>query len=431
MAKIRCFVIGFLSFFWLSQTVLSQLAWTPYTGNPVIDPDFDSESIIIHRPVVMFDGFQYHMWYANTRPVSHGFITLNQSYMGYATSPDGFNWTLANPTAVSPSADQNAFDQFHASQGWVIADQDTFKMWYWGFNNSAGPYGLNSIGYAWSIDGSSWQSVAGPGAMGSVYDLEMAGLPDTLGLATPCVVKDTDGYHMWYSQVVIAPFIFRIGYACSQDGIHWSRVDGDGPNGAVLDWGPPGNFDQVSVAWPAVMKTEQGFLMWYYGHDGITGRLGHAVSEDGIHWTRVAGTGQGGSCFETAHAVSVIQIDNQYKMWYVTFDQDIVNLAFSESSTGLVETAVMPLPLQFLLKQNCPNPFNPWTEIGFTIPYDTFVTLKVYNLLGIEVADLLQKQLTAGNYTVRVDASVLPGGLYFYRLQTSGVVLSKKMILLK
>lgn len=89
------------------------------------------------------------------------------------------------------------------------------------------------------------------------------------------------------------------------------------------------------------------------------------------------------------------------------------------------------IPLRFELSQNYPNPFNPSTIISYQLPSTSLVTLKVYNLLGHEIATLVQKQQPAGKYEVNFDASKLPGGLYFYRLETMGLTVTKKMILTK
>ncbi len=94
-------------------------------------------------------------------------------------------------------------------------------------------------------------------------------------------------------------------------------------------------------------------------------------------------------------------------------------------------------PLTFELKQNYPNPFNPTTTIKYTIPQlngvETHgrVSLRVYNILGEEVATLVNKQQAPGNYTVQFDASNLPSGVYFYTLRVGNFVATKKMILLK
>ncbi len=75
------------------------------------------------------------------------------------------------------------------------------------------------------------------------------------------------------------------------------------------------------------------------------------------------------------------------------------------------------LPLLFRLDQNYPNPFNPKTVISYRLPVSSFVILKVYNLIGREVATLVNERKSAGDYAVQWDASHLPSGIYFYRLQ--------------
>jgi len=88
-------------------------------------------------------------------------------------------------------------------------------------------------------------------------------------------------------------------------------------------------------------------------------------------------------------------------------------------------------PSEFRLYQNYPNPFNPSTSISYSIPVSSFVTLKIYDLLGNEAATLLNEEKTAGSYQVSFDASQLPTGVYMYRLASGNNIISKKMILLK
>ncbi len=86
---------------------------------------------------------------------------------------------------------------------------------------------------------------------------------------------------------------------------------------------------------------------------------------------------------------------------------------------------------KYELTQNYPNPFNPTTSIQYAISSKQFVTLKIYNLLGREVATLVNENKEAGNYMVNFDASILPSGVYIYKLQAGDFVQTKKMILLK
>lgn len=89
------------------------------------------------------------------------------------------------------------------------------------------------------------------------------------------------------------------------------------------------------------------------------------------------------------------------------------------------------IPTEFILSQNYPNPFNPYTTIRFTIPKREYVSLKVFNLLGQEVKNLVSEEKEQGVYEVSFDAFNLSSGTYFYRLQSGSFVETKKMQFLK
>ena len=89
------------------------------------------------------------------------------------------------------------------------------------------------------------------------------------------------------------------------------------------------------------------------------------------------------------------------------------------------------LSRSFRLNQNYPNPFNPVTNISYSLPRSGEVSLLVYDLLGKEVARLVDKQQEAGYHKVTWDASNVSSGVYFYRLQSGGFTQTKKMVVLK
>jgi len=90
------------------------------------------------------------------------------------------------------------------------------------------------------------------------------------------------------------------------------------------------------------------------------------------------------------------------------------------------------IPTQYSLSQNYPNPFNPNTKINFELPNDAKVNLIVYDLLGREIIKLVNNEFrTAGSYTVDFNGSNLSSGIYFYRLETTGFSMTKKMLLVK
>jgi hypothetical protein len=86
---------------------------------------------------------------------------------------------------------------------------------------------------------------------------------------------------------------------------------------------------------------------------------------------------------------------------------------------------------KFYVTQNYPNPFNPSTTISFALSQSSYVTLKVYDIMGKEVSTLVQGNKQAGTYQVRFNANGLPSGLYIYKLTCGAVSESKKMLLIK
>ncbi|HTK81375.1 MAG TPA: T9SS type A sorting domain-containing protein, partial [Bacteroidota bacterium] len=89
------------------------------------------------------------------------------------------------------------------------------------------------------------------------------------------------------------------------------------------------------------------------------------------------------------------------------------------------------IPARFSLSQNYPNPFNPETHIRFSVPRNSFVTLKILDLLGREIATLFDAPATPGEHTVHWNAEGYGTGVYFYRLRTSDYSETKKLLLLR
>jgi len=113
-----------------------------------------------------------------------------------------------------------------------------------------------------------------------------------------------------------------------------------------------------------------------------------------------------------------------YRLKQIDYDGTIKY--YNEISTGY-----NPVPEKFLLSQNYPNPFNPSTTISYAVPVNSFVTLKVYDVTGREMKTLVAKQMNAGTYQAQFDASALPSGVYFYKLQAGNYTDMKKALLLK
>jgi plastocyanin len=115
----------------------------------------------------------------------------------------------------------------------------------------------------------------------------------------------------------------------------------------------------------------------------------------------------------------------------IHFSLGMVGKFIATALTGVGHGANKALPAAFRLHQNFPNPFNPTTNISFDVPYTAFVSLKIYNLIGEEVADIAKENMAAGSYSRIWDATSMPSGVYFYRLSAGQFTDTKKLILIK
>ncbi len=119
-------------------------------------------------------------------------------------------------------------------------------------------------------------------------------------------------------------------------------------------------------------------------------------------------------------------VEELKKNWQILRDLDKGKL-FKSGSSDTIET----LPTEFVLLQNYPNPFNPTTTIRYNIPVSEHVSLKVFDMLGKEIAVLVDEQKQPGYYEVKFNGSKLASGVYFYRLTAGSFSQTKKLLLMK
>ena len=137
----------------------------------------------------------------------------------------------------------------------------------------------------------------------------------------------------------------------------------------------------------------------------------------------------------------IVQEQTQYFLW--GFDDSPSNMTqagkdlfanivdFMSLINTSIEDEINKVPNQFKVFQNYPNPFNPATTINYQIPELSLVTLKVYDVLGNEIAVLVNEQKSIGSYEIDFDGDELTSGIYFYQIQAGSFVETKKMMLLK
>ena len=154
------------------------------------------------------------------------------------------------------------------------------------------------------------------------------------------------------------------------------------------------------------------------------------INVNGVRTDTITFDGSKTSWLEKTIIVPLIKGTNtvQMQMWWGWMYLDYLAVP-TKLVTSVERTNGMPL--SFSLFQNYPNPFNPSTKIRFTVPKATEVNLTVYNLLGQKVVTLINKEIPAGTYNIRFDASGYSSGVYFYNLKAGNYLITKKMILLK
>jgi hypothetical protein len=137
----------------------------------------------------------------------------------------------------------------------------------------------------------------------------------------------------------------------------------------------------------------------------------------------------------------------EFSRWMLSDSIGVTNMTQEPGNVWLLQGAVIngvqigviasvssttpPRPATAVLYQNYPNPFNPSTTIGYALPRRSNVTLAVFNLLGQEVATLVNGEVEAGYHEVNFTAAPLASGLYVYRLQAAGTLQTRKLLLLR
>lgn len=182
------------------------LSWTKYAGNPVLTVGAfgDWDETEVGGPRVIFDSVTYHLWY-------HGYSGTCCDSIGYATSPDGVNWTkYAGNPVFGPGAPGEWDDSFIFFTS-VLSDTDELHMWY-------SVDGGTGIGYVTSTDGINWtRSLPGP-----VLTQGDPGEWDENYIFAPMVIEEHGLYRMWYIGSD-ANWRSRVGYATSPDGETWTK----------------------------------------------------------------------------------------------------------------------------------------------------------------------------------------------------------------
>ncbi len=230
----------------------------------------------------------------------------------------------------------------------------------------------------------------------------------------------------------------------------WYIWTGQNSKGGLLGaFGTSSDIDSAFIYDPPVVSFPKDAnsigYSWKYFMPG-TGNGGQNFSNEIISYTETVKVPSG--AYKNCMKISTIITDTSgtttqtYNHYYAQGVGQILNEGWSswggdykfELTEYNVQTSVivgksLNNPDNFKLCRNYPNPFNPKTVIQYQIPNSTNVSLKVYNVLGKEIATLVDQYQSFGNHSIKFDATNLPSGIYFYKLRTAGYLETKKMLL--
>jgi len=270
-------------------------------------------------------------------------------------------------------------------------DADTAKE-ILGFCGFAGKVFCISSG-----DGSEkWNTTFGSANAGSlkvIDDLDSNGSPDfTLSGPQTVYRVDSKTHNILWSYSPAASYIRSVDFL--------SDVNGDGKKDIVVAMQTPGNV--------LVLNGANGNLLFTYS-------FGSSVT------------------YRADRVCALNSIDGNTTSEFVAGCRDGRIICFSGGQNVPVGIGVISteIPGTYELQQNYPNPFNPTTNIRFAVPHNELVTIKVYDLLGKEVAVLLNENKQAGIYEINFNASSLSSGVYFYKMSAGKFTSIKRMVLLK
>jgi len=328
------------------------------------------------------------------------------------TTDGGLNWNSTN------FPEENIFSQ-------CIIFLDSLNGWMGGK-----PYPIvrtTDGGISWfeaEIDSSGFSNLP-------VYDIQFYNTK--FGYASGGVIDccgimwwTTNGGNYWY--VIDTPFVALepIYQVHTYDSLNVLGVGGDFESTGygvgiirTFDGGAIWEFEYIGisgVAWDIDFRTATEAWCPLGGEEKLIYSL-----DSGLNWTAVPTP-------DSAIIFKMIFTDSLHG-YGVGMDGAIIK--YKPDSITNVFTPEILIPEGFILQQNYPNPFNPATKIEFRILNSEFVRLKIYDVLGREVAALVNEELAAGSYEIQFDAEYLSGGVYFYTLSASDFISTKKMLLLR
>jgi len=331
--------------------------------------------------------------------------TASNTYI-YMTTNKGVNWTL-NFNQTGGRINAIYFNQQHT--GFIMGNPVSGRWSLWKSTNQ---------GVSWDSTGLFLPQSGTETGFNNCLSIHFGYI--CFGTNNSRIYASTDLGQSWTAKQINMANVYAVScfsgtiYA---GGVQLYKSSNFGNNWSLLNAPGTGNITGFS---------NFGFDLW-----------GYYVRGSEIYWT--INYGYNWILAHTAPAGTYNYINGGLEGWYVDIMGVRNNGGISKSTLilGGLEKKGNKVPVRYSLSQNYPNPFNPVTKIKFDVPLDSrlrgnnIVTLKIYDVLGREIATLVNEQLQPGTYEAEWDASNYPGGVYFYKLTTPEFTETRKMVLVK
>ena len=336
------------------------------------------------------------------QPVNNGLA--NYDTKAIIIKEDGIIFCGADGGNYNPPP--RVFRSTNNGTSWVKADTGLYghPIYAMAVDDNGNIYAGDFDGvYKSTNNGGLWTNIGGPGgavglAFNSVGDFFLAnGAGIYRKLSSDSIWTQVATGYYYSIHIGSNDYIYANEYRSTNNGETWTQMNSGGASPFAYTENSLGHLF-AGHGWGVYRSTDYGDN-WIQVNDGLTFTeiLSLAVDSDGYLY---AGT-NGRSVFKTVNSTTT----------------DVEEIKFE--------------PISFYLEQNYPNPFNPSTVISYQSPESGNVTLKVYDVLGREVATLVDEYRNSGKYEIKFDAINLPSGVYFYQLKAGSFVQTRKMILLK
>lgn len=338
-------------------------------------------------------------------------------YRFYVSSDNGVSWSERSNI---PAVTGNGAILTMTSDGSTLYSVSNRKSFYTSTNN-----------------GASWtETIINTTAGGNLVSFAASGNNFVAVILGTGAVISTNGGQSWE---IKNPGSVTISSVYYYNGTIYGIPSGGGVfkfNTNTKNWDSTSGLPEVlSFEIPKTMTGYGNLLFVYYAGFLTSQGSVYSSGDGGSSWTKLTSSGLPGTVSPGASISAITATSTELFLYNQTQSGSTVD----ESKTGLYKIGISPtsiknldnIPAQFSLSQNYPNPFNPSTKIQFAIPASQRVSLKVFDITGREVTNLIDEFLSAGNYSYDFDGAKLTSGIYFYRLISGNFGEIRKMVLIR